>query len=98
VTGIEKNLGSGLITGTGPVMAKQIVKKFEQETLYRKHLKLSSLQMPGQDMRILLRNTRSWQDISHWHPRCCIISIFIYGSRGCRIISGNKIPWTIRFL
>ena len=33
VAGIEKYLGSGLIKGIGPVMAKRIVKKFEKETL-----------------------------------------------------------------
>jgi exodeoxyribonuclease V alpha subunit len=31
--GIEKYLGSGLIKGIGPVMAKRIVKKFKEETL-----------------------------------------------------------------
>ncbi len=33
VAGVEKYLGSGLIKGIGPVMAKRIVKKFEKETL-----------------------------------------------------------------
>jgi exodeoxyribonuclease V alpha subunit len=33
VAGIEKYLGSGLIRGIGPVMAKRIVKKFEKATL-----------------------------------------------------------------
>jgi exodeoxyribonuclease V alpha subunit len=33
VTGIEKYLGSGLIKGIGPILAKRIVKKFEKETL-----------------------------------------------------------------
>lgn len=33
VYGIEKYLGSGLIKGIGPVMAKRIVKKFEKRTL-----------------------------------------------------------------
>jgi len=33
VTGIEKYLGSGLVKGIGPVMAKRIVKKFKEETL-----------------------------------------------------------------
>ena len=33
VKGIEKYLGSGLIKGIGPVMAKRIVKKFGKETL-----------------------------------------------------------------
>lgn len=33
VYGIEKYLGSGLIKGIGPVMAKRIVKKFNEETL-----------------------------------------------------------------
>ncbi len=33
VSGIEKYLGSGLIKGIGPVMAKRIVKQFGQETL-----------------------------------------------------------------
>lgn len=33
VAGIEKYLGSGLIKGIGPVMAKRIVKKFEKDTL-----------------------------------------------------------------
>jgi exodeoxyribonuclease V alpha subunit len=33
VVGIEKYLGSGLIKGIGPVMAKRIVKKFSKETL-----------------------------------------------------------------
>jgi exodeoxyribonuclease V alpha subunit len=33
VAGIEKYLGSGLIKGIGPVMAKRIVRKFERETL-----------------------------------------------------------------
>jgi len=33
VHGIEKYLGSGLIKGIGPVMAKRIVRKFEEETL-----------------------------------------------------------------
>ena len=33
VYGIEKYLGSGLIKGIGPVMAKRIVKKFGKETL-----------------------------------------------------------------
>jgi hypothetical protein len=47
-----KYLNSGLIKGIGPVMAKRIVKKFEKDTLYRKHLKLSSPQLPGHDMRI----------------------------------------------
>jgi len=52
VTDLEKYLGSGLINGIGPFMAKRIVKKFERETLYGKHLKLSSPQLPGQDMHI----------------------------------------------
>jgi ATP-dependent exoDNAse (exonuclease V) alpha subunit len=74
VAGIEKYLGSGLTKGIGPVMAKRIVKKFEKETLYHRHLKISSPQLPGQDMRIrstiiliLLKNARSWQDISNIH-------------------------------
>src|SRR3972149_6702316 len=33
VNGIERYLGSGLIKGIGPVMAKRIVKKFGLETL-----------------------------------------------------------------
>ena len=33
VHGIEKYLGSGLIKGIGPVMAKRIVKKFKEKTL-----------------------------------------------------------------
>jgi len=33
VYGIEKYLGSGLIKGIGPVMAKRIVKKFKEDTL-----------------------------------------------------------------
>ena len=33
VHGIEKYLGSGLIKGIGPVMAKRIVKMFKEETL-----------------------------------------------------------------
>jgi exodeoxyribonuclease V alpha subunit len=33
VYGIEKYLGSGLIKGIGPVMAKRIVKRFKEETL-----------------------------------------------------------------
>lgn len=33
VAGIEKYLGSGLIKGIGPLMAKRIVKKFEKDTL-----------------------------------------------------------------
>jgi exodeoxyribonuclease V alpha subunit len=33
VAGIEKYLGSGLIKGIGPVMAKRIVKAFGKETL-----------------------------------------------------------------
>ncbi len=33
VAGIEKYLGSGLIKGIGPVMAKRLVKKFEKDTL-----------------------------------------------------------------
>ncbi len=33
VYGIEKYLGSGLIKGIGPVMAKRIVRKFREETL-----------------------------------------------------------------
>jgi hypothetical protein len=34
VTGIEKYIGSGLIKGIGPVIAKRIVKKFEKEPLW----------------------------------------------------------------
>jgi hypothetical protein len=52
VTGIEKYIGSGLIKGIGFVMAKRIVQKVEKEILYRRQLKSSSPQMPGQDMRI----------------------------------------------
>ena len=33
VNGIEKYLGSGLVRGIGPVMAKRIVKRFKEETL-----------------------------------------------------------------
>ena len=33
VSGIQKYLGSGLIKGIGPVMAKRIVKKFGEDTL-----------------------------------------------------------------
>ena len=33
VAGIEKYLGSGLIKGIGPVMAKRLVKEFEEDTL-----------------------------------------------------------------
>ncbi|MHB9097257.1 MAG: SF1B family DNA helicase RecD2 [Syntrophales bacterium] len=33
VIGIEKYLGSGLVKGIGPVMAKRIVRKFREETL-----------------------------------------------------------------
>ena len=33
VHGIEKYLGSGLVKGIGPVMAKRIVKRFKEETL-----------------------------------------------------------------
>jgi hypothetical protein len=49
VTGIEKYIGSGFIKGIWPVMAKRIVKKFKKETLYCKHLKSSSPQVPVQD-------------------------------------------------
>jgi len=34
VYGIEKYLGSGLIKGIGPIMAKRIVQKFERDTLH----------------------------------------------------------------
>ena len=33
LTGIEKYLGSGLVKGIGPIMAKRIVARFELETL-----------------------------------------------------------------
>ncbi len=33
ITGIEKYLGSGLVRGIGPVMAKRIVQRFKEETL-----------------------------------------------------------------
>ena len=33
VNGIQKYLGSGLIKGIGPIMAKRIVKKFGKDTL-----------------------------------------------------------------
>jgi exodeoxyribonuclease V alpha subunit len=41
VAGVEKYLGSGLIKGIGPVMAKRIVKKFRKRYTYlRKRLSL----------------------------------------------------------
>jgi hypothetical protein len=49
VTGIEKYIGSGLIKGIGPVMAKRIAKKFEKGTLNHRHLKSSSPLVSVQD-------------------------------------------------
>jgi len=37
VSGIEKYLGSGLIKGIGPIMAKRIVEKFGKDTLKGGH-------------------------------------------------------------
>lgn len=64
VSGIEKYLGSGLIRGIGPVMAKRIVKHFGEETLAvieRNSKKLTEVEGIG-DVRVqMIRNAWSAQ-------------------------------------
>jgi exodeoxyribonuclease V alpha subunit len=51
VHGIEKYLGSGLVKGTEPVMAKRIAKRFKEETLNVNKTDISKLaEVKGNEM------------------------------------------------
>ena len=63
VAGIERYLGSGLIKGIGPVMAKRIVKTFGEETLEiidRRVEELSRVEGIGHKRIDMIR--RAWED------------------------------------
>jgi exodeoxyribonuclease V alpha subunit len=63
VTGIEKYLGSGLIKGIGPVMAKRIVKLFDKDALdiiEESVHRLSEVEGIGQKRVELIR--KAWTD------------------------------------
>lgn len=63
VYGIEKYLGSGLIKGIGPVMAKRIVKKFGKETLdiiEKNYEKLTEVEGIGEKRIAMIKN--AWDE------------------------------------
>lgn len=63
VKGIEKYLGSGLIKGIGPVMAKRVVKMFKEKTLEiieNEIDKLSDVEGIGQKRIAMIR--RAWEE------------------------------------
>jgi len=63
VHGIQKYLGSGLIRGIGPVMAKRIVKKFGKETLdvIERHIeKLGDIEGVGQKRITMIQ--KAWEE------------------------------------
>lgn len=63
VHGIEKYLGSGLVKGIGPVMAKRIVKRFREETLniIEKDIKqLAGIDGIGQKRIAMIQ--RAWEE------------------------------------
>ncbi len=63
VAGIEKYLGSGLIKGIGPVMAKRIVKKFETETLDVIELEVEKLtEIEGIGRKRIEMIKKAWAD------------------------------------
>lgn len=66
VTGIEKYLGSGLVKGIGPIMAKRIVKLFGEETLViidEATGRLSEVEGIGEKRLGMIR--RAWEDQKH---------------------------------
>jgi exodeoxyribonuclease V alpha subunit len=63
VYGIQKYLGSGLIKGIGPVMAKRIVKKFGKETLdiiEKDYEKLTEVEGIGEKRIAMIKN--AWDE------------------------------------
>ncbi|MFA6221709.1 MAG: ATP-dependent RecD-like DNA helicase [Desulfomonilaceae bacterium] len=66
VTGIEKYLGSGLVKGIGPIMAKRIVKLFGEDTLViidESTGRLSEVEGIGEKRLSMIR--RAWEDQKH---------------------------------
>jgi exodeoxyribonuclease V alpha subunit len=66
VTGIEKYLGSGLVKGIGPIMAKRIVKLFGEDTLViidESTDRLSEVEGIGEKRLGMIR--RAWEDQKH---------------------------------
>ncbi len=66
VTGIEKYLGSGLVKGIGPIMAKRIVKLFGEDTLViidEATGRLSEVEGIGEKRLGMIR--RAWEDQKH---------------------------------
>ena len=63
VYGIQKYLGSGLIKGIGPVMAKRIVKKFGKQTLQTIEDKIERLtEVDGIGKKRIGMIMRAWED------------------------------------
>jgi exodeoxyribonuclease V alpha subunit len=63
VQGIEKYLGSGLVKGIGPVMAKRIVKRFKEETLEVIEKTISRLsEIEGIGPKRIAMIARAWEE------------------------------------
>jgi len=63
VYGIEKYLGSGLIKGIGPIMAKRIVEKFDKKTLEVIEKEIEKLaQVDGIGKKRIEMIKKAWQD------------------------------------
>lgn len=63
VYGIEKYLGSGLIKGIGPIMAKRIVEKFDKKTLEVIEEEIEKLaQVDGIGKKRIEMIKKAWQD------------------------------------
>jgi exodeoxyribonuclease V alpha subunit len=63
VHGIEKYLGSGLVKGIGPVMAKRIVRRFKEETLNVIELDIERLAaIDGIGVKRIAMIKKAWED------------------------------------
>jgi len=63
VHGIEKYLGSGLVKGIGPVMAKRIVKRFKEETLNVIERDIGQLcEIPGIGPKRIAMIKKAWDE------------------------------------
>ncbi|MEE9418237.1 MAG: ATP-dependent RecD-like DNA helicase, partial [Desulfatiglandaceae bacterium] len=102
VYGIRKYLGSGLIKGIGPVMAKRIVKKFGKETLDVIETKIENLaQINGIGKKRIGMIEKAWEEQKeirevmlflqgHGVSSGYATKIFKrYGDRSIRVVRGN---------
>ncbi len=105
VTGIERYLGSGLVKGIGPVMAKRIVKLFGEETLVvidETTDRLCEVEGIGEKRLGMIR--KAWEDQKHIRE----VMVFLqghgvsagyaakiykqYGNRSIEVVKENPYP------